>query len=174
MTYPTWLANVVLIKKGHGKWRLCIDFTELNRAFSKDCFPLPLIDKLVEATYEFEFLTLVYALSGFHQIPMSLNDEEKTTFIIEKRTYCYKAMPFILKNIGATYQRLVNKIFKDQLGWNLEAYVNDMIIKSRSFEEHLKDLKEIFGVLDHYGMKLNPEKCSFFIKGGKFLGYIYG
>ena len=100
------------MKKNNGKWRLYADFTDLNKACPKDCFPLPSIDKLVNATTSYEYLTSLNALSGYHQIPMDPEDKEKIDFITEKGIYCYTAMPFGLKNAGATYQRLVNKIFK--------------------------------------------------------------
>lgn len=103
---------------------------------------------------------------------MHETNEEKTSFITKDGTYCYQAMPFELKNTGATYQWLMNKIFKYQIGRNAEVYVDNTIIRSWSFKEHVKDLKEIFTVLDKYRMKLNPAKCAFFIKGEKFMGYM--
>lgn len=81
-------------------------------------------------------------------------------------------MPFELKNVGATYQRLMNKIFYDQIGGTLEVYVDDMIVKSKSFKEYVRNMEEILAMLDQYQMKLIPTKCTFFIKGGKFLGYM--
>ena len=101
----------MLVKKPNGKWRLYVDFTDLNKACPKDCFPLPSIDKLVNATAGYEYLTSLDALSAYHHILMDTEDEEKTAFIT-KKTYCYKAMRFGLKNARATYQHLVNKIFK--------------------------------------------------------------
>ncbi|XP_021592040.1 uncharacterized protein LOC110599777 [Manihot esculenta] len=98
-------------------------------------------------------------------------DEEKTSFITEDGTYCYRAMPFGLKNAGATYQRLMNKIFRGQIGRNVEVYIDDMMVKSQTFQQHVADLKEVFGVLMQYRMRLNPDKCAFFIRG-KFLGYM--
>ena len=131
--YPTKLANMVLVKKQSGKWRLYMDFTDLNKACPNDCFPLLFIDKLVDAMAGYNYLTSLDALSSYYQIPMDPEDEEKTAFIIEKWIYCYKAMPCSLKNTRATYQYLINKIFKAQLGRNLEAYVDDMIVKSKTF-----------------------------------------
>ena len=103
---------------------------------------------------------------------MTEEDEKKTTFIVNRAIYYYKVMPFGLKNDGATYQRLVNKIFSSQLGRNIEAYVDDIIVKSKTFEGHLENLQEVFGILGKHSMKLNLEKCSFFIKREKFLGYM--
>lgn len=109
--YPTWLANAVMVKKPNRKWRICIDFTDLNKACPKDSFPLPRINQLVDATAGHELFTFMDVYLGCNQIQMHPSDREKTTFITNKGLYCYNAMPFGLKNVGATYQRLVNKIF---------------------------------------------------------------
>ena len=109
--YPNWLANPVLVKKPNGKWRTCIDFTDLNKACPKDSFPLPRIDQLVDATSGHKLLSFIDAYSGYNQIPMYELDEEHTSFITDRGLYCYKKMPFGLINAGATYQRLVNMMF---------------------------------------------------------------
>ena len=101
--YPEWLANVVLVKKENGKWRLCIDFTDINKACPKDSFPLPRIDLIVDAIASHELLNFVDAFSDYNQIIMDLDDQEKTSFVTEQGTYCYRVMPFGLKNAGATY-----------------------------------------------------------------------
>ena len=142
--YPDWLANVVMVKKSNGKWRVCVDFTDLNKACLKDSYPLSRIDKLVDETSGCELLSFMDAFSGYHQIMMHPFDEEKTSFITEKGTYCYKVMPFGLKNAGATYQRMINKVFKDLLGNTMEAYVDDMIVTSRKGESHVKKLSTVF------------------------------
>ena len=110
--YPKWLANVVLVKKSNGKWRLCIDFTDINRACPKDSFPLPRIDLIVDATAGHELLSFMDAFFYYNQISMDPDDQEKTSFVIRQGTYCYRVMPFGLKNAGATYQRLVNRMFQ--------------------------------------------------------------
>ena len=101
--YPKWLANVVLVKKANGKWRLCIDFTNINRACLKDSFLLPRIDLIVDATVGHELLSFMDAFSGYNQISMDPNDQEKTSFVTGQGTYCYRMMPFELKNAGSTY-----------------------------------------------------------------------
>ena len=103
--YPKWLANVVLVKKENGKWRLCIDFTDINKACPKDSFLLPRIDLIVDATTGHELLSFMDAFSGYNQISMDPDDQEKTSFVTVQGTYCYRVMPFGLKNAGATYQR---------------------------------------------------------------------
>ena len=112
------------------------------------------------------------ASSGFNQIKMHPDDQEKTAFMTERGIYCYTAMPFGLKNAGATYQRLVNMMFKDQIGKTMEVYIDDMVVKSRRAEDHVKHLQTAFSILEQYNMKLNPSKCNFGVSCGKFLGYM--
>lgn len=111
--YPEWLSNVVLVRKANGKWRVCVNFTDLNKVCPNDSFPLLRIDTLVDSTFGHESLSFMDAFSGYNQIRMFDPDQEKTLFIIDKGLYCYQVMPFRLKNAGATYQRLVNTMFKD-------------------------------------------------------------
>ena len=109
--YLEWLANVVLVKKANGKWRMCVDFSDLNKACPKDSYPLPRIDQLVDSTAGHKLLTFMDTFSGYNQIKMAEEDQEKTAFITSQGLYCYKVMPFRLKNAGVMYQRLVNKMF---------------------------------------------------------------
>ena len=103
---------------------------------------------------------------------MHAPDRQKTAFITDRGLYCYKVMPFGLKNAGATYQWLVNKMFADQLGRTMEVYVDDMLVKSKRSEDHVYDLRTAFRILRKYQMKLNPSKCAFGVSSGKFLGFI--
>ena len=159
--YPEWLANVVLVKKANGKWRLCIDFTDINKACPKDTFPLPRIDLIVDATASHELLSFMDAFSSYNQIIMDPDDQEKTSFVTTQGTYCYRVMPFGLKNAGATYQRLVNRMFQKQIGTIMEVYIDDMLVKSTTAEIHIAHLFEAFQILRNYSMKLNPAKCAF-------------
>jgi hypothetical protein len=151
---------------------MCVDFTDLNKACLKDSFPLPRIDLLVDSTSGHELLTFMDAFSGYSQIHMDETDQEKTSFITNRGLYCYKMMPFGLKNAGATYQRLVNKMFRDQIGRNIEVYVDDMLVKSIRTASHIADLRETFGTLRSHKMKLNPAKSAFGVSSGKFLGFM--
>ena len=151
---------------------MCIDFTDLNKACPKDSFPLPRIDQLVDSTAGHKLLTFMDAFSGYNQIQIDEEDQEKTAFITSQGLYCYKVMPFGLKNAGATYQRLVNKMFNKQIGRNMEVYVDDMLVKSKEELAHLDDLRETFTTLKQYQMKLNPSKCVFGVVSGKFLGFM--
>jgi hypothetical protein len=170
--YPTWLSNTVVVKKKNGKWRVCVDFTNLNQACPKDPFPLPKIDQLVDAIAGHDRMSFLYAFQGYHQIALSAEDRAKTTFITPLGIYCYKVMPFGLKNAGATYQRMVTKMFKDQIGKTMEIYIDDMVVKSRLSQDHLKDLTETFRVLRLHKLRLNASKCVFGVGSGKFLGFM--
>ena len=154
--YPEWLANVVVVLKKGSKWRVCIDYTDLNEACPKDSFPLPQIDQIVDASTEHGILLFPDAFSGYHQIPMHPPDAEKTTFITPHMLYCYNVMPFGLKNAGATYQILVTMIFRPLMGKTMEAYIDNMLVKSKECPDHTKHLQEIFELLGTNGMKLNP------------------
>ena len=98
--YSEWLANVVMVKKSNGKWRMCVDFTDLNKACPKDIFPLPRIDQLVDSIAGHELLSFMDAFSGYNQIIMDKQDQEKTAFITSQGLHCYKVMPFGLKKCG--------------------------------------------------------------------------
>nr|XP_027120710.1 uncharacterized protein LOC113737727 [Coffea arabica] len=161
-----------MVKKDTGGWRMCVDFTDLNKACPKDCYPLPRIDALVDSAMGYVVLCFLDAFKGYHQIGMSEEDQEKTAFYTDHGVYCYSTMPFGLKNAGATYQRLINRLFKNQIGRNVEAYVDDILVKSLATSSFLSDVREVFGVLRDSRMKLNPKKCVFDVTSGKFLGYL--
>ena len=126
---------------------MCVDFTNLNKTCPKESFPLPRIDQLVDSITGHKLLTFMDAFSGYNRIRMAEEDQEKTSFITSQGLYCYKVMPFGLKNAGATYQRLVNKMFSKQIDRNMEVYVDDMLVKSREELAHLDDRKEMFTTL---------------------------
>ena len=109
--YPYWLANVIMVKKANEKWRMCVDFMDLNKACPKDSYSLPWIDTLVDSTARHQLLSFMDAFSSYNQIKMEEANQEKTSFVTNQGLFCYKVMPFRLKNVGATYQRLMNKMF---------------------------------------------------------------
>ena len=123
---------------------MCVDFTDLNKACPKDPFPMPKIDKLVDATVDHPRMSFLDAFQGYHQIPLTLDDQEKTVFVTPIRNYHYKVMPFGLKNAGSTYQRMMTRMFESQLGKNIKIYIDDMVVKSKMVSEHLGDLRAIF------------------------------
>ncbi|GMP54917.1 hypothetical protein CsSME_00019910 [Camellia sinensis var. sinensis] len=147
VTYPTWLSNTVVVKRKNGSWRVCVDFTDLNKAFPKDCFSLPRIDQLVDATAQHQRLSFLNAYRGYHPIAIDPADQDKIAFLTPRGTYCYKVMHFGLKNAGATYQRLVTTMFKEQIDRTMEVYIDDMVVKSKEKNVHLADLAETFGIL---------------------------
>ncbi|CAA0841906.1 Uncharacterized mitochondrial protein AtMg00860, partial [Striga hermonthica] len=170
--YPTWISNPVLVKKATGLWRLCIDFSDLNQACPKDSYPIPHIDYMVDATSGHQLMSFLDAYSGYNQIPMHPDDAEHTSFYSARGLYCYVMMTFGLKNAGATYQRLVNKMFALLIGHTMEVYVDDMLVKSEQASDHIAHLSEVFDILREYSMVLNPKKCTFGVGSGKFLGYM--
>ncbi|GAU34623.1 hypothetical protein TSUD_394140 [Trifolium subterraneum] len=169
--YTTWLSNVVLVKKSNGKWRMCVDYTDLNRACPKNAYPLPCIDRLVDNSSGFKLLSFLDAYSGYNQIPMAVADRTKTAFMTESGNYYYNVIPFGLKNAGATYQRMMNKVFRGEIGDTLEVYIDDMIVKSHEEVDHTIHLQKVFEQARKVNMRFNPEKCTFGIRAGKFLGF---
>ena len=109
--YPDWLVNVVMVKKTNEKWRMCVDFTDLNKACPKDSYPLPWVDVLVDSTARHHLLSFMDAFLSYNQIRMHEDDQEKTSFVTSQGLFCYRVMPFGLKNASATYQRLMNRMF---------------------------------------------------------------
>ena len=170
--YPEWLANTVVVKKKNGKWWVCVDFIDFNKVYPKDPFPLPWIDQLVDATVGHPQMSFLDAFQGYHQIPLTLDDQEKTSFVTLIGNYHYKVMPFGLKNVGFTYQRMMTKMFESQMGKNIEVYINDMVVKSKKVSEHIGDLTNIFKILRGHKLRLNASKCSFGVGLGKFLDYM--
>jgi hypothetical protein len=128
--HPVRLANPVLVPKITGGLRMCIDYTDLNKHCPKDPFPLPCIDQVVDSTTGRVLLCFLDCYSGYHQIALHPDDEDKMTFITSHGIYCYKVMTFGLKNVGATYQKAIQKCLKSQIGKNVEAYVDDVVVKT--------------------------------------------
>ena len=170
--YSELLANTVVVKKKNGKWRVCVDFTDLNKACPKDPFPLLRIDQLVDATVGHPRMSFLDAFQRYHQIPLALDDQEKTSFVTPIGNYHYKVLPFGLKNTGSTYQKMMTKMFEAQMGKNIEVYIDDMVVKSKIVSEHIGDLTNIFKILRGHKLCFNASKCSFGVGSGKFLGYM--
>ena len=141
--YPEWLVNMVVVKNKSGKWWVCMDFTNLNKACSRDYFPLPQIDQLVDATAGHPRMNFLDAFQGYHQIPLALGDQEKTSFVTPTGNYHYKVMPFGLKNVGSTYQRMITRMFEPQLGKNIKVYIDDIVVKSNVESEHINNLRTL-------------------------------
>ena len=130
------------------------------------------IDQLVDATCGHSRMSFLDAFQGYHQIALSAEDQEKTAFIAPDANYHYTVMPFGLKNAGATYQRMMMRMFRDKIGRTVEVYIDDMVVKSKEKLQHVEDLGEVFERLRQYKLRLNAEKCAFGVGAGKFLGYL--
>ena len=154
--HSEWLANVVMVPKKDKSLCMCIDFKHINRACPKDHFPLPHIDQVVDSTAGCEHLSFLDAYSGYHQIRLYGPDEIKTAFITPFGCFCYVTMPFGLKNARATFMRMIQKCLLTQISRNVEAYMDDIVVKSRKGSDLLTDLAETFANLRRYDIKLNP------------------
>ena len=146
--YPEWVANIVPVPKKDGKVRMCVDYRDLNRASPKDNFPLPHINVHVDNTTNFSLFSFMDRFSGYNQIKMAPEDMEKTMFVTLWGTFCYKVMSFGLKNAGVTYQRAMVALFHDMMHRQIEVYVDDIIAKSKTKEEHLVNLRKFFGSIN--------------------------
>jgi hypothetical protein len=156
-----WLANPVLVRKKGGKWRMCVDYTGLNKACPKVPYPLPRIDQIIDSTIGCETLSFLDAYSGYHQIRMKGSDQLATSFITPQGMYRYTAMPFVLRNAGATHQCCMNHMFGDHIGSTVEGYVDDIVVKTRKADNLVADLQTAFACLRAKNVRLNPEKCVF-------------
>jgi ribonuclease HI len=171
--HPEWLANPILVrKKNTNEWRMCVDYTDLNNHYPKDPFGLPRIDQVINSTAGCDLLCFLDFYSGYHQIAIKEEDQEKTVFITPFGAYCYTIMSFGMKNAGTTFQRAIQACFKRQLNKNIEAYVDDVVVKTRNSDTLIADLEETFASLWEYRWKLNPNKCVFGVPSGKLLGFI--
>jgi hypothetical protein len=162
----------MLVRKKGGKWRMCVDYTGLNKACPKVPYPLPRINQIVDSTAGCETLSFLDAYLGYHQIKMKESDQLATSFITPFGMYCYTTMPFGLRNAGATYQRCMNHVFGEHIGGTVEAYVDDIVVKTRKAFGLLSNLETTFKCLRAKGMKINPEKCVFGVPRGMLLGFI--
>jgi hypothetical protein len=172
IAYPTWITNVVMVQKKSEKWRMCIDFTSLNKACPKENSPLPRIDKIVDCIAGCEVMSLLDCFSGYRQIHMKEEDKASTSLITPFGMYCFIRMPEGLKNVDSTFSRLTKKVLKNKVGRNVFTYVDGIIMASKSKEDHLSDLAETFANMREARLRLNPEKCIFGVSQGKILDYL--
>ncbi|GJU96376.1 reverse transcriptase domain-containing protein [Tanacetum coccineum] len=157
--YQTWVLNPMVVKKDNGKWKLRIDFTNINKACIREPHPLPAAEQKAEGLHKYRLKCFLDAYKGYHQIPIAEKDEEKTAFFTREGVFCYKRLPFGLKNTRATYQRLIDKVFGHQMGRNMEVNADDMVIMSDSEEEMTDDITETFERLWAINLKLNPKNA---------------
>ena len=149
-----------------------VDYSDLNKHYPKDPFGLPRIDEVIDSTASCELLCFLDCYSSYHQISLKEEDQIKTSFITPFGAYCYTTMSFGLKNTGASYQRAIQRCLQDQIGKNVEAYVDDVVVKSKTANNLITDLEETFQNLKKFQWKLNPTKCIFGIPSGILLGNV--
>jgi hypothetical protein len=147
-----------------------IDFMDLNKACPKDDFPLTRIEVAIDSAAGCEMMSLLDCFSGFHQLWLRADDQEKTSFITPFGTFCFIRMPEGLSNASPTFCRMVAEALKDQLGRNILTYVDDIVVFSKKQEHHIKDLVETFVNMRWVNLKMNPAKCVFGVHKGKMLG----
>jgi hypothetical protein len=150
-----------------------VDYTDLNKHCPKDPFGLPRIDKVIDSTTGCELLSFLDCYSGYHQIALNKDDQIKTSFITSFGAYCYMTMSFGLKNAGATYQRAIQQCLADEIKNDLvEAYVDDVVMKTREAHTLVDNLQRTFMTLNKYQWKLNPKKSIFRVPSSILLGNV--
>nr|ABF97387.1 retrotransposon protein, putative, unclassified [Oryza sativa Japonica Group] len=172
--YAEWVSSIVPVIKKNGKVRVCIDFRDLNKATPKDEYPMPVADQLVDAASGNKILSFMDGNAGYNQIFMAEEDIHKTAFRCPGAIGLFEwvVMTFGLRSAGATYQRAMNYIYHDLIGWLVEVYIDDVVVKSREIEDHIADLRKVFERTRKYGLKMNPTKCAFGVSAGQFLGFL--
>jgi hypothetical protein len=170
--HPLWPANPVIVPKANGKLWMCIDYTNLNKAYPKDPYPLPRIDQIVDSTSGCDLLSFLDAYSGFHHIQMSRQDRKHIAFVTVDGLYCYVVMPYGLKNALPTFLRAMSKTFEDLIRDRVEVYVDDIVVKTKRGSTLVEDLTLVFDKLRATRTKLNPDKCIFGVSAGKLLGFL--
>jgi hypothetical protein len=171
--YAEWVSNIVPVeKKNTGKIRVCVDFRNLNRVTPKDEYPMPMADMLINSASSNQVISFLDGNAGYNQIFMAEEDVAKTAFRCPGFVglFGWVVVTFGLNNAGATYQRTMNVIFHNLLGLFMEVYIDDVVVKSAGFQEHLADLRITFEWMRKCRLKMNPLKCSFSVFAGKILG----
>jgi hypothetical protein len=172
LRFSKWVSNLVPTHKKTGEIRLCIDFRNLNKASLKDNYPLPKIDHLLQCVVGSSRISLLDGFSGYNQVLVHLDDQEKTAFTTPWGTFMYVKMPFGLMNAGATFQREMDIAFVEETGKFIVVYLDDVTIFSQSDDEHLRHLRRVFEKCRRFEISLNPKKCLFGLEEGKLLGHI--
>ncbi|KAK1605495.1 hypothetical protein QYE76_029168 [Lolium multiflorum] len=172
--YAEWISNVVPVEKKDGRWRVAIDFRNLNSATPKDEYPMPVAETLINAAAGHKILSFMDGNAGYNQIFMAPEDIHKTAFRVPGSVglFEYVVMTFGLKNAGATYQRAMNYIFHDLIGKLVEIYIDDVVVKSVATDGHLEDLRRVLDRTRKFGLRMNPKKCAFGVTAGQFLGFL--
>jgi len=164
-------AAIVVVRKKDGSLRLCVDYRQLNKYTIRDAFPLPRIDETVEALEGARFFSTFDLAAGYHHIEVHPKDQPKTAFSTPFGHYEFKRLPMGLSNSPSTFQRYMERILGDKIFHTLLVYLDDVIVFSRTVEEHLNRLEELFRRMRKYGLKFKPNKCKLFANRVVYLGY---
>ena len=168
-----WSNLVVMIKKPNGKYRFCLDFRKVNKITKKDLYPMPIMAEIFDALRSAKYISKIDLRSAYHQIPLEEESRKITAFTVPgKGMYQFKRMPYGLKNAPAKFQRLMDKIIIPDLKHNVFCYLDDIIIMTENFEEHLKHLEIVLVKISQAGLTINLEKCEFGYSEVKYLGFI--
>jgi len=170
--FSEWVSNLVPTRKKTGEIRLCGDLRNLNNVSLKDHYPLPKMDHILQRVVGASIISLLDGFSGFNQILVHPDDQEKTAFTTPWGTFKYVKMPFGLKNAGATFQRAMDIAFSKEIHDFLVIYLDDLIVFAKSDQQHLDHLRQVFLTCIKYGISLNPKKSLFGLKEGKMSGHI--
>ncbi|CAB4420776.1 unnamed protein product [Rhizophagus irregularis] len=173
-SYSPWASPVTLAGKKSGNYRFCIDYRKLNAVTKSDAYPLPRIDELLDKYRTAKWFTSIDLAAGFHQVEMIEEDKEKTAFICSQGLYEYNVMPFGLKNAPGTFQRLMDKVLKEYIGEFVVVYIDDIMIYSKNFEEHLQHIEKVLRKMRETNLTLKLKKCKFGERNIEFLGHIVG
>ena len=170
--YSKWVSNIVPTRKKIGEVMLCIDFRNLNKVSLKDNYPLPKMDHILQKVVGASRISLLDGFSGFNQILVHPDDQDKTAFTTPWGTFKYVKMPFGLKNAGATFQRAMDISFSKEIHDFLVGYLDDLTAFSKSDQGNLEHFRQVFLICRKYGIPLNPKKSLFGLEEGKLLGHI--
>ena len=168
--YVQWLANIVHVLKKNGKLRVCVDFRDLNAATPKDMYVMPIVDILVHSTANNELLSFMDGFSRYNQILIVVDDISNITFrcLRSFEAFEWLVMPFGLKNTGSTYQRAMNAIFHDMLGYHMEIYIHDIVVKSKMVVKHVNHLRKSFERMRLHQLKTQSTQLCFWSSSRKF------
>ena len=169
-----WAAPIVIVEKKDGTKRFCVDYRGLNKVTKSDRFPLPRIDELLESFRTANWFSTIDLASGYWQVEVAEKDKEKTAFITHQGLYEFNVMPFGLKNAPGTFQRLMNYVLQDYIGKFVAVYLDDIIIYSKTFEQHIDHVNLVLAALRNAILKIKLKKCYFCFPNISFLGHIVG
>jgi hypothetical protein len=167
-----WVSPLVIVPKKNGKWRICVDYRELNKATQKDHFPLPFIDQVLDTLAGKRFFSFLDGFNGYNQIQIAPEDQDKTTFMSPWGTFAYRVLPFGLCNTPATFQREILGIFSDLVNDSVEIYMDDFTPYGDSFEEALENLEKVLKRCKQMHVSLSTEKCHMLMEEGVVLGHL--